>query len=133
MNEFYVLVGSNINPSVNIELGLSEIKSHPYLKIVKQSRFYESEPFGMEGDNFINLVLLLESDKTFSKVLKILKQIESNCGRVRDPGNKFTPRTLDLDIIDWNGLTGEIEGYQFPDPEIQIRDFIKKPYNEIKK
>ena len=37
------------------------------------------------------------------------------------------------DIIDWNGLTGEIEGYQFPDPEIQIRDFIKKPYNEIKK
>ncbi|GIR11242.1 MAG: hypothetical protein CM15mP22_6620 [Gammaproteobacteria bacterium] len=87
----------------------------------------------MEGDNFINLVLLLESDKIFSKVLKILKQIESNCGRVRDPGNKFTPRTLDLDIIDWNGLTGEIEGYQFPDPEIQIRDFIKKPYNEIKK
>ena len=78
MNEFYVLVGSNINPSVNIELGLSEIKSHPYLKIVKQSSFYESEPFGMEGDNFINLVLLLESDKTFSKVLKILKQIESN-------------------------------------------------------
>ena len=85
MNEFYVLVGSNINPSVNIELGLSEIKSHPYLKIVKQSSFYESEPYGMEGDNFINLVLLLESDKTFSKVLKILKQIESNCGRINLP------------------------------------------------
>tara|TARA_B100000614_G_C14448539_1_gene453259 strand:- start:42 stop:443 length:402 start_codon:yes stop_codon:yes gene_type:complete len=133
MNEFYVLVGSNINPSVNIELGLREIKSHPNLEIVKQSSFYESEPFGMEGNNFINLVLFLKSEKIFSEVLKILKKIESFCGRVRDPGNKFTPRTLDLDIIDWNGITGEIDGYQFPDPEIEKRDFIKKPYNEIKK
>ena len=80
MNEFYVLVGSNINPSVNIELGLSEIKSHPYLKIVKQSSFYESEPFGMEGDNFINLVLLLESDKTFQRYLRSLNKLNLTVG-----------------------------------------------------
>ena len=51
---------------------------------------------------------------------------------VRDPNNKFTPRTLDLDIIDWNSEEAIIEGYQMPDPDIKKHDFIKIPYSEIK-
>ena len=86
----------------------------------------------MDGDNFINLVMLMESTKDFSEVEKVLKHIESICGRVRDPKNKFTSRTLDLDIIDWNGFEGEINGKLFPDPEIAKRSFIGIPYFEIK-
>ena len=56
MNEFYILMGSNINPDDNIKLGIKEIESHSGLTIVKKSSFYESEPYGMEGDNFLNLV-----------------------------------------------------------------------------
>tara|TARA_B100001057_G_scaffold136204_2_gene135790 strand:+ start:26185 stop:26586 length:402 start_codon:yes stop_codon:yes gene_type:complete len=133
MNEFYILMGSNINPDDNIKLGIKEIESHAGLTIVEKSSFYESEPYGMEGDNFLNLVLNIQTNNNFSELLKILKLIESRCGRVRDPVNKFTPRTLDLDIIDWTGFSGEIDGYQLPDPEIEKRDFIKKPYYEIKK
>ena len=132
MNKFYVLIGSNIDPHNNINLCLEKIAAHSDLEQIQLSSFYESEAFGMEGDNFINAVIYLKSKKNHKEILRLLKQIEHECGRVRDPNNKFTPRTLDLDIIDWNGFTGMLDDKQYPDPEIQQRDFIKIPYLELK-
>ena len=132
MNKFYVLIGSNIDPHNNINLCLEKIAAHSDLEQIQLSSFYESEAFGMEGDNFINAVIYLKSKKNHKEILSLLKQIEHECGRVRDPNNKFTPRTLDLDIIDWNGYTGMLDDKQYPDPEIQERDFIKIPYLELK-
>jgi len=132
MNKFYVLIGSNIDPHNNISLCLEKIATHSDLEQIQLSSFYESEAFGMEGDNFINAVIYLKSKKNHKEILSLLKQIEHECGRVRDPNNKFTPRTLDLDIIDWNGFTGMLDDKQYPDPEIQQRDFIKIPYLELK-
>ena len=132
MNKFYVLIGSNIDPHNNINLCLEKIAAHSDLEQIQLSSFYESEAFGMEGDNFINAVIYLKSKKNHKEILSLLKQIEHECGRVRDPKNKFTPRTLDLDIIDWNGFTGMLDDKQYPDPEIQQRDFIKIPYLELK-
>ena len=132
MNKFYVLIGSNIDPNNNINLCLEKIAAHSDLEQIQLSSFYESEAFGMEGDNFINAVIYLKSKKNHKEILSLLKQIEHECGRVRDPNNKFTPRTLDLDIIDWNGFTGMLDDKQYPDPEIQQRDFIKIPYLELK-
>jgi len=132
MNKFYVLIGSNIDPHNNIKLCLEKIAAHSDLEQIQLSSFYESEAFGMEGDNFINAVIYLKSKKNHKEILSLLKQIEHECRRVRDPNNKFTPRTLDLDIIDWNGFTGMLDDKQYPDPEIQQRDFIKIPYLELK-
>ena len=132
MNKFYVLIGSNIDPLNNINLCLEKITAHSDLEQIQLSSFYESEAFGMESDDFINAVIYLKSKKNHKEILSLLKQIEHECGRVRDPNNKFTPRTLDLDIIDWNGYTGMLDDKQYPDPEIQERDFIKIPYLELK-
>ena len=132
MNKFYVLIGSNIDPHNNINLCLEKIAAHSDLDQIQLSSFYESEAFGMEGDNFINAVIYLKSKKNHKEILSLLKQIEHECGRVRDPNNKFTDRTLDLDIIDWNGFAGMLDDKQYPDPEIQQRDFIKIPYLELK-
>ena len=132
MNKFYVLIGSNIDPHNNINLCLEKIAAYSDLEQIQLSNFYESEAFGMEGDNFINAVIYLKSKKNHKEILSLLKQIEHECGRVRDPNNKFTPRTIDLDIIDWNGFTGMLDDKQYPDPEIQQRDFIKIPYLELK-
>ena len=132
MNKFYVLIGSNIDPHNNINLCLEKIAAHSDLEQIQLSSFYESDAFGLEGDNFINAVIYLKSKKNHKEILSLLKQIEHECGRVIDPNNKFTPRTLDLDIIDWNGFTGMLDDKQYPDPEIQQRDFIKIPYLELK-
>ena len=85
----------------------------------------------MEGDDFINKVINCSTDMNFRETLDYLKSIEERCGRVREE-NKFIPRTLDLDIVDWNNHEGVIEGYQLPDPDISKYEFISIPLFEIK-
>ena len=132
MNKFYVLVGSNIKPQINIEKGIDLIRKLKVIEIESMSKEYHSDPVGMEGNRFINIVLRCKTKLSFREALSELKKIELLCGRIRDPKNKFTSRTLDLDIIDWNSEEAIIEGYQMPDPDIKKHDFIKIPYLEIK-
>ena len=129
-NNFYVLVGSNIEPTKNIKKGLNLIEQENKISLIKQSSDYQSKAVGMEGDDFINKVINCSTDMSFKETLNYLKSVEKRCGRIREE-NKFIPRTLDLDIIDWNNYEGVIEGYQLPDPDIEKFEFIKNPYKEI--
>jgi len=131
INNFYVLIGSNIEPAENIKKGLNLIEQENKIFLIKQSSDYQSEAVGMEGDDFINKVINCSTDMSFRETLDYLRSVEERCGRVREE-NKFIPRTLDLDIIDWNSEEAIIEGYQMPDPDIKKHDFIKIPYSEIK-
>ena len=85
----------------------------------------------MDGDDFFNQALRCTTDRSFKETLSLLKAIEATCGRERDPNNKFTPRTLDLDIIHWNDFDGVMEGYKLPDPDIKKYDYISVPLAEI--
>ena len=102
MNKFYVLVGSNINPHENVNKGLDLIKKNNEIVLEAVSGEYISKAVGMDGNDFLNLALRCATELSFKDSLKLLKEIEASCGRERDPNNKFTPRTLDLDIIVWN-------------------------------
>lgn len=133
MNRFYVLVGSNIEPQENVKKGLNLIKKSNEIKLEAVSSEHISKAVGMDGDNFLNLVLRCTTKLDFKDIVSILKHIELLCGRTRDPNNKFTPRTLDLDIIIWNDFEGYIDGYELPDPDINKYEFIQKPLAEILK
>ena len=133
MNRFYVLVGSNIEPQENVKKGLNFIKKSNEIKLEAVSSEHISKAVGMDGDNFLNLVLRCTTKLDFKDIVSILKHIEVLCGRTRDPNNKFTPRTLDLDIIIWNDFEGYIDGYELPDPDINKYEFIQKPLAEILK
>ena len=111
MNKFYVLVGSNINPRENVNKGLDLIKKNNEIVLEAVSSEYISKAVGMDGNDFLNLALRCATELSFKDSLKLLKDIEASCGRERDPNNKFTPRTLDLDIIVWNDFEGVIDGY----------------------
>ncbi len=129
-NNFYILIGSNIEPAENIEKGLNFIKQEKKIFVIKQSSEYQSKAIGMEGDDFINKVINCSTDMSFKETLDYLKNVEERCGRLREE-NKFIPRTLDLDIIDWNNYEGVIEGYQLPDPDIENFEYVGIPYKEV--
>ena len=133
MNRFYILVGSNIEPDINVKKGLNLIEESREINLEAASTPYTSKAVGMDGDDFFNQALRCTTDLSFKETLSFLKAIEATCGRERDPNNKFTPRTLDLDIIDWNGFHGILEGYVLPDPDIEKHDYARLPYNQIKK
>ena len=127
MNRFYVLVGSNINPQENVKKGLNLIKESIEVNLEAVSSEHISKAVGMDGDNFLNLVLRCTTELDFKDTVSLLKNIEVLCGRTRDPNNKFTSRTLDLDIIIWNDFEGFIDGYELPDTDINKYEFIQKP------
>ena len=131
MNRFYVLVGSNINPHENVNKGLDLIKKNNEIVLEAVSSEYISKAVGMDGNDFLNLALRCATELSFKDSLKLLKDIEASCGRERDPNNKFTPHTIDLDIIIWNDFEGVIDGYELPDPDINKYEFIQIPLAEI--
>ena len=132
MNRLYILVGSNIDPNENIKKGLKHLNQSDSIVVEAVSSEFISKPVGMEGSDFINIVLRCSTNLEFIETNTLLKKIEAICGRERDPQNKFTSRTLDLDIICWNNFEGIIEGYKLPDPDIEKYDYIKVPLSEVK-
>ena len=128
MARVYVSIGSNINRELyigNALTGLQESFGHLILSSV-----YESEAVGFEGDNFYNLVAGFDTDLSVGRLSALLKAIEDQNGRCRK-GPKFSGRTLDIDILTYDELTGEHDGVQLPREEITKNAFVLWPLAEI--
>lgn len=90
------------------------------------SPIYETEPVGVtDQDLFENAVVGLETDLAAMDLLTRLLQIEERHGRVRN--ETWGPRTLDLDILWYDGRTIDVPGLTIPHPRIRERNFVLAP------
>ncbi|MBY5968545.1 2-amino-4-hydroxy-6-hydroxymethyldihydropteridine diphosphokinase [Halomonas denitrificans] len=95
------------------------------------SRVFESTPVGFEdGRNFFNLVVALHCDWSVGELQAWCKRLESANGRSKD-SPKFSPRTLDVDILTVDSLTGEVDGVSLPRGEILHHAFVLWPMAEL--
>ena len=121
MNQVVVGLGSNINPEKNIQLAIKEIDLHH--NIISESEIVETEPIGfLDQDNFLNGALLVETKFGMEKLKHWLRDVENKLGRIRT-SNKNGPRTIDLDIIVWNG--------EVIDEDVYSLDFLKESVLEV--
>lgn len=121
INTAVVGLGSNIDPEENIEKAREAIASE--FKVIKSSLFVETEPIGYkEQRSFLNGALLIETDMDVHSLKSWLMALESDMGRVRSD-NKDGPRTIDLDILVWNG--------EVVDGEVYERNFLKTSIGEL--
>jgi|SRR5690554_734106 len=121
-------LGSNINREQNISGGLQALRVH--FTDVQCSPVYESESVGFEGDAFYNLVALIHTDKTVAELLTLLHDIEDRYGRVRG-GERFSSRTLDIDILTYDQQTGVVDGVRLPRDEILKNAFVLLPMADL--
>lgn len=124
----YVSIGSNIEKEKNIKVCLQELAQH--FNGLELSPIYESESVGFAGDTFYNLVAKFETDLAVGELSKSLKAIEDKYGRDRS-GPKFSGRTLDIDILTYDDLVGDIDGVQLPRDEITKNAFVLLPLVDI--
>jgi 2-amino-4-hydroxy-6-hydroxymethyldihydropteridine diphosphokinase len=94
------------------------------------SRVYESEAVGFRGQPFYNLVAGFDTDEGVGAVNAVLREIEDAFGRVRGP-DKFSPRTLDLDLLTHGDLSGTVDGCKLPRDEILHYAFVLRPLAEV--
>ncbi|MGZ8136054.1 MAG: 2-amino-4-hydroxy-6-hydroxymethyldihydropteridine diphosphokinase [Methylococcaceae bacterium] len=128
MTRGYISIGSNINKDIHIPASLEAIE-RCFGKLIISS-IYESEAVGFTGDTFYNLVVGFDSDMEVKQVTKQLRQIELDNGRTRD-SQKFSARTLDLDLILYGSLVIRDGRLQIPRDEIERYAFVLEPLAEI--
>jgi len=124
----YISIGSNINKDINVPSSLDNLRSL-FGKLLISS-IYESEAVGFIGDKFYNLIVQFESELSAKEVAKKLRQIELDHGRNRDAA-KFSPRTLDLDLILYGDQVISDGRLQIPRDEIERYAFVLEPLAEI--
>jgi 2-amino-4-hydroxy-6-hydroxymethyldihydropteridine diphosphokinase len=96
---------------------------------LKVSHFYETQAWPDASDPvFVNAVASVETSLTPAALIGALHEIESMFGRVRGKAN--APRTLDLDILDYDGRI-EAGPPELPHPRIAGRGFVLVPLAEI--
>ena len=113
-----------------INLAVGQLCSLPDTQIIDMAPFYESEPAYFEDqDSFVNTVVLLRSGLPPKELLGYLHGIENSLGRVRTVENG--PRTLDIDIVDYQMYVASDDELTLPHPRAAERDFVVKPLLDI--
>ncbi len=128
MPRVFVGIGSNIDRERSVRAGAESLRRH-YCD-VQFSSVYESEAVGFEGDAFYNLVAAFDTDDSIEQVVACLAHIEDLNGRVRS-GERFTARTLDLDLLLYGHEIIATENYHVPRDEILRYAFVLWPLAEM--
>jgi 2-amino-4-hydroxy-6-hydroxymethyldihydropteridine diphosphokinase len=121
-------LGSNISPQKQIVSAIAALKGRFGELII--SPVYESEAVGFNGDNFLNLVVGIETDLPPQELLALLREIEEGHGRLRG-AEKFSPRTLDIDLLTYGEQVISEDNLQIPRDEILRYAFVLKPLSDV--
>lgn len=123
--------GSNLgNKLQHIRNSILDIKSDEKIKILRYSNICETEPIGVVGqNNFYNCVITIKTEYTSGELLQFLQSVEIKNGRTRE--YKWSPRNIDIDIIDFDRTILESEILTLPHPRMHERKFVLLPMKEV--
>jgi 2-amino-4-hydroxy-6-hydroxymethyldihydropteridine diphosphokinase len=124
-----VALGANIgNPHEQMDLAVAMLREA--IDVVAVSSYYTTKPVGgPEQPDYINAVCIIESELPAIDLLSLLHGIEKSLGRER--AEKWGPRTIDLDLIQFGALLSSATELQLPHPRAHERRFVLEPWQEI--
>lgn len=124
-------LGGNMgDPVAHIREAVRRLEEHPDVRVLRCSSLYRTEPQGRQDQNwFVNGVLLCETTLEPEQLLAVLQDIEKSCGRSR--GERWGPRTLDLDLLCFGEVILDTGHLILPHPRLHERRFVLVPLLEI--
>jgi len=128
MPRVFVSIGSNIERARNVRSAVRSLRREFDELLI--SPVYESKSVGFQGEDFFNLAVGFDTDLPVEEVNRKLRAIESDHGRVRG-GEKFSSRTLDLDVLLYGNLIDHSVSQDVPRTEITEYAFVLKPLCDI--
>ena len=128
MTQVYLGMGSNQHRHDNIRSGLTALRD--LLGDLLVSPVYESKSVGFDGRNFFNLAVGAHTHLSIAELSSALKKIEDDHGRIRN-SSKYSPRSLDIDILTYGNFSGTEAGVQLPRDEITENAFVLLPLSHI--
>lgn len=127
----FVSLGSNLGDRAGfLEAACEALAALPATVVVAASRIYETAPQDHQSQpEFLNQVVCLETGLQPHDLLTECQRIENEHGRQR--GLRFGPRSLDVDILLFQGIESEEPELMLPHPRMLRRAFVLVPLAEI--
>jgi 2-amino-4-hydroxy-6-hydroxymethyldihydropteridine diphosphokinase len=131
MKRVFLGIGTNLgNREGNLEQAVAKIEEY-IGPILNSSSIFETEPWRFQAkDEFLNLVVKVETILTPSGLLGRIMMIESLLGRVRSETH-YTSRLIDIDILFYEDMILDEETLKIPHPLLHERKFVLVPLCEI--
>jgi len=134
--EMIIAIGSNLpdadghRPLANCRAAVEALRGLPGCRIVAVSRWYRSAAWPpSDQPDYITGAVLLAGTLAPRALLAALQAIEAQGGRQRSVAN--AARTLDLDIIDYDGQVCMTADLLLPHPRAHQRGFVLRPIADI--
>lgn len=124
MTLVFLGIGSNLERERHLGAGIRALGAR--FGTVQLSPVFESESVGFVGSPFFNLVAAVTTTLAVGELQQQLRAIEYAHGRCPDQ-RKYSPRTLDIDILTFGDLVGVVDGVVLPRPEILDNAFVLWP------
>jgi 2-amino-4-hydroxy-6-hydroxymethyldihydropteridine diphosphokinase len=127
----YLGIGTNLgNREENLKEAVKKVEEF-IGRVAKSSSVYETEPWGFHSsDEFLNMVVKVETRLTPSGLLGRILMIESLLGRVRGE-KQYASRVIDLDILLYEDQVIDEKSLRIPHPLMHKRKFVMVPLCEI--
>ena len=124
-------LGTNIGDrKANLAQALTSLNDRPDLTILRTSRIYETEPWGLvDQPKFLNMVAEIETSIPPRELLERLKKLETDMGRKTGP--RFGPRLIDIDILLLEDQVVDEPELLIPHARLHERAFVLVPLAEI--
>jgi 2-amino-4-hydroxy-6-hydroxymethyldihydropteridine diphosphokinase len=122
----YVALGSNLGDREHYLLvARREIARLPKTTVLAVTPPEETAPFGPAGQGrYLNQMVAIDTELDPHALLDALQEIEQRAGRVR--GERWGPRTLDLDIVKFERQIVADAALVVPHPGLRDRDFWQR-------
>jgi 2-amino-4-hydroxy-6-hydroxymethyldihydropteridine diphosphokinase len=127
----YVAFGANLGqPVAALRSAAVALGSRPGIVLVAGSPIYRTRPIGPPGQlDYANAVARVETTLAADALLDVLHAVEAEFGRVRDV--RWGPRTLDLDLIWYEGEERSDERLTLPHARAHEREFVLRPLADL--
>jgi len=128
----YIALGSNLGDrEQHLSLARKWIGRLPDTTVLAATVAEETEAFGPPGQGrYLNQMVSVETGLDPHELLAMLQRIETLAGRAR--GERWGPRTLDLDIVTFERQSISDKTLTIPHPGLRDRDFWKREIDELK-
>ena len=128
----YIGIGSNLErPRRQVLDARDALAALPDTRLVRFSPLYRNPAIGPgHQPDYVNAVAAIETRLAPGELLRALQAIETRQGRVRD-ALRWTPRTIDLDLLLYGDQMIESESLRVPHPCMGERAFVLRPLHDI--
>lgn len=129
MARVFLGLGSNICPEENIRLGIAELRKR--FGDIELSPVYRAPAIGFDGEDFLNLVVVIETVLDPHALLAEIEAIHDLVGRERDAKSKWIARSLDIDLLLYDDLVSPERPLRVPRSDVLEFAFVLRPLSEL--